>query len=110
MTGFFHCTSGRSMTTDCFKAVVTMSDENRSRRRARLMAGVGAGAVAIVIGPELLKFEGRSADGRRRCPERLESAAEGDWPQVLGDRPERSDRKEQKRADHCDRSEQQEAE
>jgi hypothetical protein len=29
----------------------TMCDENRSRRRARLIAGVGAGALAMVIVP-----------------------------------------------------------
>src|SRR5271156_4465075 len=52
MTGFFHCTSGCNMTNDCLMAVNTICEENKSRRRARFMAGLET----------LTGFMGRSPD------------------------------------------------
>src|SRR5271166_4442823 len=104
MTGFFHCTSGRSIRSDCFSAVSTISEENRSRRRARLIAGAGAVGKAAFMCPTPLGSQGETQCVGGVSRERR-SAAEGYGPQVLGQRTERGDGQEEQGADDHDRPE-----
>src|SRR5262245_43372508 len=111
MTGFFHIRSGRSMTKERTRAVLSRSGANspwvRVARRASFAsvasgAGVGIGGAEVVLMVLRLieqasrlflvvKEEGDGiggGEGHRRAACATASSAERHRPQLLGDRPQ----------------------
>src|SRR5579883_3565853 len=127
ITGFFHWMSGRSMTNDCTRAVLSKSGANSpwrrlSRRTIFRSAGEGAVGEGVVIVCDILIQLHRRRAGSRKRPEfflsgrlrdptrRLVLLSKRDRPQMFRRRPEDSGRHEQQGADQQDRPQQNEAE
>src|SRR5580704_16552964 len=112
ITGLLHWISGRSITNDCFNDSRTSSGSNSLRlfiRRGGFgCSGVrslrtGCAAAPISRPPKML------SPANPKLPElalvATQLSAEGDRPQVLGQRSERGNWQEQQRADDNDRPE-----